>query len=316
MRFMARLLPYERGHLRGVVALCVAERWPSFPADPERAHRAMTAPGVTTVVAESGGTVVGFACLQSDGEIQAHLSIIVVDAAHRRRGIARALVAEALDCAGGERVDLVTDSAEGFYGALMHRRLSGFRIYPPFAPAVTDNPGPVVREAVETDTEWITGVLLQRWGATTVVSRGKAHDAAKLPAVVAELAGERLGLATYHAEGEETELVTLDALVQDQGVGTSLLRAVGERAASLGCFRIWLVATNDNLDSIRFCQRRGMRIAAVHRGAVDDARRSKPSIPRLGAYAIPVHDEIELELTLDERRERSSSGPAPRREGP
>ena len=33
------LARYDRSHLAGVVALCEAEGWPSFPADPERAQR-------------------------------------------------------------------------------------------------------------------------------------------------------------------------------------------------------------------------------------------------------------------------------------
>jgi GNAT superfamily N-acetyltransferase len=132
---MPTFRPYQRGDLRAVIGLCQLEAWPSFPADPERAHRAMTAPGVTTMVAMDGAAgVVGFACLQSDGEIQAHLSLIAVHPGHRRRGIARALIGEALRVAGGERIDLVTDSAEGFYASLAHRRMAGFRIYPNLRP--------------------------------------------------------------------------------------------------------------------------------------------------------------------------------------
>jgi hypothetical protein len=41
-------------HLAGVLALCVAEDWPSLPADPARAARVLTAPGMTTVVATEG----------------------------------------------------------------------------------------------------------------------------------------------------------------------------------------------------------------------------------------------------------------------
>ncbi len=55
---------YERADLAGVISLCQQEGWPSFPADPDRAHRAMTAHGVTTVVAfgdEAVANVVGFA---------------------------------------------------------------------------------------------------------------------------------------------------------------------------------------------------------------------------------------------------------------
>jgi ribosomal protein S18 acetylase RimI-like enzyme len=91
----------------------------------------LTAPGVTAVIARDE-EVVGFAYVQSDGEIQAHLSAITVRGSHRRRGIARRLLDEALTAAGGERIDLITDSAEGFYASLTHQRWAGFRIYPPF----------------------------------------------------------------------------------------------------------------------------------------------------------------------------------------
>ena len=121
---------FEPGDLETVLDLCRQEGWPSFVGDPPRALRALTAPGVTTIVALEGGRIVGFAQLLSDGEIQAHLSLIAVDKAFRRRGIARQLLALALSEAGGERIDLVTDTAPEFYTSLPHRRMEGFRIYP------------------------------------------------------------------------------------------------------------------------------------------------------------------------------------------
>ncbi len=127
---MPTVRPFAPEHLDGVLALCVAEDWPSFPEDPARASRALTAPGVTTVVATEGAAVIGFAQLLSDGEIQAHLSLIAVSAEHRRKGVALAMLQEALRRAGGIRIDLITDTAPGFYEALPHRRLDGFRIYP------------------------------------------------------------------------------------------------------------------------------------------------------------------------------------------
>jgi ribosomal protein S18 acetylase RimI-like enzyme len=127
---MATVRPFAPDDLDGVIALCEAEGWPSFPDDPARALRALTAPGVTTVVATAGATVIGFAQLLSDGEIQAHLSLIAVSPGHRRKGVALALLKDALARAGGVRIDLVTDSAPDFYQALPHRRLDGFRIYP------------------------------------------------------------------------------------------------------------------------------------------------------------------------------------------
>ncbi len=122
---------YGSEHLDGVVALCAAEGWPSFPADPTRAGRALTAPGVTSVVALAGDEVVGFATVLSDGEIQAYLSLLVVASSRRRAGIGRALVVLAARRAGGVRVDLLAEEgAEAFYETFPHRRKPGFRIDP------------------------------------------------------------------------------------------------------------------------------------------------------------------------------------------
>jgi ribosomal protein S18 acetylase RimI-like enzyme len=124
-------LPLARRHLAGVMRLCRVERWPSYLASAERTWRALTAPGSCTVVAVEDSEVVGFAQLLSDGLIQAHLTLIAVARAHRRRGIGRRLLEEGLARAGGLRVDLVsTEGAHGFYRAFEHRRFPGFRIYP------------------------------------------------------------------------------------------------------------------------------------------------------------------------------------------
>jgi len=121
---------FQPPDLDGIVALCAAEGWPSFPEDPARALRALTAPGVTTVVAADGERVAGFAQLLSDGEIQAHLSLIAVDPAYRLRNLGREMLRYALSIAGGSRIDLITETAPEFYSALPHRRLDGFRIWP------------------------------------------------------------------------------------------------------------------------------------------------------------------------------------------
>ncbi|QNE21882.1 GNAT family N-acetyltransferase [Kribbella qitaiheensis] len=131
----ATFAQYERGHLPGIVVLCEAEGWPSFPADHERAHAVLTAPGVTSVVAlDETGDVIAFAYLQSDGHIQAHLSELAVHADRRRKGIARALLEYAMPLTGAQRIDLVTDTAEAFYASLPHHTFTGYRIYPGWNP--------------------------------------------------------------------------------------------------------------------------------------------------------------------------------------
>ncbi len=128
-------VPIAREHLDGVIRLCEIEQYPSYIQDGERTWRALTAPGVCTVVAVQDGRVAGFAQMQSDGYIQAHLSLVVVDRDLRRRGIGRRLVREAFARCGGQRIDLLsTEGADAFYRAFAHQRFPGYRLYPQLEP--------------------------------------------------------------------------------------------------------------------------------------------------------------------------------------
>lgn len=156
-----------------------------------------------------------------------------------------------------------------------------------------------IRPAGPDDRTWLADRLRERWGSTNVVSRGRLHDAPKLPALVALRDEERVGATTYRPDGGACEVVTLDAFLRRQGVGSALLDQLVEVARAAGCRRLWLITTNDNISALRFYQLRGLRLVAVHRDAVAGARTLKPEIPLLGQDEIPIHDELELELRLD-----------------
>ena len=82
-------------------------------------------------------------------------------------------------------------------------------------------------------------------------------------------------------------------------MGSALLGAVEELARRRGCKRLWLVTTNDNTHALAFYQRRGFVLAALHRDAVTEARKTlKPSLPLVGEGGIPLRDELELEKRL------------------
>lgn len=151
----------------------------------------------------------------------------------------------------------------------------------------------------EGDRAWLRERSDELYGAPVVISRGRAHEPAGLEGCVASRGPERLGVATYRVEGSECELVTLDAFEPHRGVGTRLLEAVEERARARGCARVWLITTNDNLEALRFYQRRGYRLKAVHPAAVDEVSRPmKPQIPTVGCFRIPLRDELELDKGL------------------
>src|SRR6266550_3872138 len=59
------------------------------------------------------------------------------------------------------------------------------------------------------------------------------------------------GALTYHVDGRECEIVTINSLEEGVGVGSALLTAVRDKAKSLGCRRLWLITTNDNLNALR-----------------------------------------------------------------
>jgi ribosomal protein S18 acetylase RimI-like enzyme len=158
-----------------------------------------------------------------------------------------------------------------------------------------------VRRLEPGDGPWAAELLTRSWGSTRVVSRGRLHDALGLPGIVAGFGDERVGLLTWSVDGDECEVVTIDSLVERRGVGRALLAAAADEAISLGCRRMWLVTTNDNLPAIRFYQRLGWDLVALHRGAVDEARQLKPEIPRQGLDGIALRHELELELLLPGR---------------
>ena len=87
-------------------------------------------------------------------------------------------------------------------------------------------------------------------------------------------------MLTYVIAGARCEVLTLHAAGPRRGVGTALIAAVRGAAAAAGCTRLWLITTNDNLEALRFYQRRGFRLAALHARAVDESRVAlKPDIP-------------------------------------
>lgn len=140
----------------------------------------------------------------------------------------------------------------------------------------------------------IAWLMVEFWGSELQVVHQSVYRPAELPGLIAERAGRVVGLLTYQVSDEMLEIVTLNAIERRTGVGTVLMEAVVADARQLRCQEIRLTTTNDNLDAIRFYQRRGLRLVALRPGAVDRARLEKPEIPRVGGYGIPLRDEIDL----------------------
>lgn len=148
------------------------------------------------------------------------------------------------------------------------------------------------------DYAWVAGFLTKHWRSPKIISRGKAHFADKLPGFIAVQKNKPVGLITYQINRNECEIISLNSLVEKSGIGSALIEAVKKAATRAGCRRLWLITTNDNVQTLRFYQKRGFVLVAVHRNALEDSRKLKPEIPLIGKDGIPLRDEIELELLL------------------
>jgi GNAT superfamily N-acetyltransferase len=159
-------------------------------------------------------------------------------------------------------------------------------------------PNMLIRPLTLADREWVSQFILEHWGSNKVVSRGVVYYPQDLPGFVALFENEKVGLVTYNITGANCEIVTINSIHPSSGVGTALIEAVKDAAMKSGCKRLWLITTNDNLNALRFYQKRGFVLFALHRNALEQSRTLKPGIPLIGNDGIPLRDEIELELIL------------------
>ncbi len=155
-----------------------------------------------------------------------------------------------------------------------------------------------IRAVEPEDCGRVEEALNRAWGSVRVVSRGKLWNSAELPGFVAERESELVGLVTYREEPHSMEVVTLDSFSEGEGVGTALLETVAHVAKQRNKKDLWLITTNDNIPAIRFYQRRGWNMAALHHGALTRSRELKPEIPTHGLDGVPIDHEIEFRLAL------------------
>jgi ribosomal protein S18 acetylase RimI-like enzyme len=156
-----------------------------------------------------------------------------------------------------------------------------------------------IREIEPPDRDWVRSFLKEHFGSTIVVSRSVVHQAGDLPGFIALYGGEPSALLTYCVMNGELEVVSLHAAIAGRGLGSHLLASARQRARDLQCRRLWLITTNDNEPAIAFYIRRGLHLAAVHRGAIAESRKLKPEISFFGVGGRPIEDEIEFELILE-----------------
>ena len=151
-------------------------------------------------------------------------------------------------------------------------------------------------EIRDSDTATIRECWNKYWHSEKIVSKGIIHTPESLNGFCAYIDNLLSGLITYKIINNEAEIITLNSFIQNKGIGTKLIYAVKETALENNCVRIWLITTNDNLDAIKYYQKRGFIKKAVY--SIDESRKLKPEIPLTGFYNIEIKNELEFEYLL------------------
>lgn len=146
--------------------------------------------------------------------------------------------------------------------------------------------------------QWAEQLMLREMGSARAVAKGVLFHVLEQRGLVAIVEEKPAALLTYHIQGKDCEIRTLHSGRQDMGLGSAIVEAVKAIAREAGCTRLWLITTNDNIHAIRWYQKRGFTIAAVHVNSLEAARKLKPEIPLFGNEGLPLRDEIEFEMRL------------------
>lgn len=152
-----------------------------------------------------------------------------------------------------------------------------------------------IRRLTQNDRPRLRGFWIKQWGSEFIVVH---NETIRYDEVDGFIHADWAGVITFMIKGEECEITSLDSLHEGKGIGTALINEVIREAKEKKCRRVFLITTNDNLHALGFYQRRGFELVTIHRGAVNEFRKLKPSIPLIGENNIPLSDEIELEILV------------------
>src|ERR1017187_9011189 len=146
--------------------------------------------------------------------------------------------------------------------------------------------------------ETVRELLSNDWCSDFMVTKGQIHHYDDLDGYLAIDNDKIVGVLTFRKFNDEVEIISLDSFKENTGVGTALLNKVIDFAKQNSIKRLWLITTNDNLNALRFYQKRNWSLTALYRDAVTKTRKIKPIISITGCYDIPLRHEIELEYEL------------------
>lgn len=155
-----------------------------------------------------------------------------------------------------------------------------------------------LRSSTSQDNKWLEELMNREWGGLPLVIREKKYYPTSLDGIIAENEHGIAGFLFYEVRDQDCEIIVFEVFDKFKRIGTQILNKLKEIATNKKCRRLYLMTTNDNLDALRFYQKRGFHICDIHLDSVKHSRKIKPTIGMTGDHGIPVRDEIDLEFLL------------------
>ena len=156
----------------------------------------------------------------------------------------------------------------------------------------------MIQPISENNRQQVIDFFKEHWGSLQMVISSGMYDCASLDGFVYVEGTSIIGLITYVLHRDSLEVISLDSIQEGKGIGSCLMGEVEHFAKERSISEIELITTNDNLQALKFYQKRGYRITEVIPNAVLEARKVKPTIPLIGNEGIPLLDELKLKKKI------------------
>ena len=156
----------------------------------------------------------------------------------------------------------------------------------------------MIQPISEKNRQQVIDFFREHWGSSQMIISSGTYDCAMLDGYVYVEETTIIGLVTYVLHADSLEIISLDSIQEGKGIGSRLMAEVEQFAMEQAIPKIELITTNDNLQALKFNQKRGYRITHIFPNAVMEARKVKPTIPLIGNDGIPLLDEIKLQKKI------------------
>jgi ribosomal protein S18 acetylase RimI-like enzyme len=147
----------------------------------------------------------------------------------------------------------------------------------------------------DTNKPMIRQLFIDNWNSDIMVTKGQIHKFEEVEGFIAINNNKIIGVLTFKRKNQSVELISLDSFKENKGIGTQLLNRLVEYVKNKSVHRLWLITTNDNLNALKFYQKRKWTLKNIYPNAVKEARKLKPTIPIIGNDGIEIRHELELE---------------------